>query len=102
MVMINVADIKDTNDPQGRTFREINNATPHAIPIGALVELETKERLYVVQHQRDCDGEPLYGLSTKEVLERDIESIDNDLIKELYSMRIINGYSKESLKVIET
>ena len=38
------------------------NAT-HKIPIGALVELESGVRLFVIEHTYDCDGEPLYNLT---------------------------------------
>lgn len=59
---INVADLP-ANDGTGRTYREVNNATHHAIPVGALVELDGGGRAFVVRHTRDCDGTPLYSLS---------------------------------------
>lgn len=67
----NIADAKDPDDPQGRTYREVNNAKAHAIPLGALVEITHDPegpspmdgaRLFVVMHGRDCDGTPLYEL----------------------------------------
>lgn len=58
-----------TNPKTGRTYREDNLQRQHKIPIGTLVEirhdlpqLEDGFRLHVVQHTRDCDGEPLYSL----------------------------------------
>ena len=60
---INVADIVDPDDPQGRTYRQVNAARPHTIPVGSLVELESGVRLFVIHHGRDCDMEPLYYLS---------------------------------------
>lgn len=38
---------------------------PHKLPLGAVViyrdrEIGNRARLIVVQHSRDCDGEPLY------------------------------------------
>lgn len=63
--MINVADLKDPNDPQGRTYREVNNAMQHAFAIGDLVELENGVRLFVAKQTRDCDGTPLYSLTHK-------------------------------------
>lgn len=62
MNLMNIADLTDPNDPEGRTWREINNAKVHGVPVGALVELESGIRLFVVHHHRDCDGTPLYAL----------------------------------------
>ncbi len=59
---LNVADMTDPHDAQGRTYRQINSERKHAIQIGTLVELENGVRLFVVQHTRDCDQEPLYTL----------------------------------------
>jgi hypothetical protein len=65
MQIINIADLKDPNDPQGRSYREINITKQHSIPIGALVEIKTGERLFVTKHTRDCDQTPLYSLGVK-------------------------------------
>jgi hypothetical protein len=71
MNIFNIADAICDSDPQGRTYRQINNATPHNIPIGSLVEIAHDSaypssmdgaRLFVVMHNRDCDGTPLYEL----------------------------------------
>lgn len=64
ITFINVVDCVDPNDPAGRTYRQVNAATRHAIPIGTLVELDSGARLFVVKHTRDCDQEPLYSLAT--------------------------------------
>ena len=93
MDIINIADIKDPNDPQGRSYREVNNAKEHNIPIGVLVELEDGVRLWVVQHGRDCDGTPLYELSADK----------DDTTPERVGFRNrgwTGGYSEDSLKVI--
>lgn len=58
-----IADLVDPDDPRGRTYREVNRAKKHAIPLGTLVELESGARLFVVHHARDCDQTPLYHLS---------------------------------------
>ena len=70
-----VYDLVDPNDPQGRTWREINLAAQHSIPIGTLVEVRWDTwygngacckfhgRMWVTQHVRDCDGTPLYWIS---------------------------------------
>jgi hypothetical protein len=55
-------DCIDPNDSQGRTWREINAAVQHEIPMGTLVELENGVRLFVVYLYRDCDMTPLYAL----------------------------------------
>ena len=62
---INLADLVDPDDPQGRTYRQINAATQHGIPLGALVELESGARLFVVLQGRDCDQTPLYWLAAE-------------------------------------
>jgi hypothetical protein len=58
----NVADFIDPGDPKGRTYREVNAAKQHDIPLGALVELDTGERLRVMKLTRDCDQTPLYSI----------------------------------------
>ena len=62
-MIVNIADLVDRNDAKGRTFREINKEKTHNISIGSLVETEDGCRLFVVDHGRDCDETPLYGLS---------------------------------------
>ena len=64
----------DMVEKNGKTVRENNMAIKHSIPLGTLVEVKYDEwygdgacskvhaRLFVVQHGRDCDGTPLYGL----------------------------------------
>lgn len=90
--LLNVADLKDPNDPQGRSYREVNADKQHQIPLDTLVELlddEDKpsgERLYVKQHNRDCDQTPLYSLGLKHH-----ESI----------YQWVHGFSEGSLKVIK-
>ena len=58
----NVADLKDPNDKEGRTYREINNAKTHEIPMGSKVRTHDGMVLFVTEHTRDCDGTPLYSL----------------------------------------
>jgi len=66
MNTIFVADVVENN---GLTIRENNMKTEHKIPLGSLVEVnipyieEHGVRLFVVSHERDCDGTPLYTLS---------------------------------------
>lgn len=64
--MIFVGDIVEEN---GKTWKENNLAIEHKIPLGTLCEVNWEGgeyngiRLFVVRHERDCDGTPLYGLS---------------------------------------
>jgi hypothetical protein len=82
--IVNVADIVDPHDPAKRTFRQINAALAHSIPLGALVELETGERLRVMMLTRDCDQTPMYCLG-----------ITGD---DRYKWH--NGYVEEDFKVV--
>ena len=77
--IINIADLDSGN---GKTYREVNNATEHGIKVGQLVELDCGARLYVLEHSRDCDGTPLYVIGLQE------------------SNIIEGGYSEESLKAV--
>ena len=84
---INIADLKDPDDPQGRSYREVNREKIHNISIGSLVELENGARAFVVRHNRDCDQTPLYSLA-----------IDPEPEQHKFSM--CHGYDEESLKQI--
>ena len=67
MNTIFVADIVEKN---GLTVRENNLKVKHKIPLGSLVEVdiegheENGVRLFVISHDRDCDGTPLDGSVT--------------------------------------
>lgn len=63
MEIVNIADLKDPNDTQGRTYREVNNATTHKFKVGQLVEIDDGVRMFVAKQTRDCDGTPLYCLT---------------------------------------
>ena len=98
MDMINVADL-DARDGTGRSYREANNATQHAIPIGTLVEYQSCDtdyasvydgiRAFVVKHTRDCDGTPLYSLCL------DSNPSENNLF-----FKASHGFNGENLTVI--
>lgn len=60
---INIADLKDPDDKEGRTYREVNNTTEHKHEVGGLVEFGDGIRLYIEKQIRDCDGTPLYCFS---------------------------------------
>ena len=93
MPVLFIADLRDPHDPQGRTYRQINAATQHQIPIGALVELPSGIRLFVVHHGRDCDQTPLYYLSA------DADDRREERLGWL-NRSWIGGYSEESLTPI--
>lgn len=92
IIAVNLADLRDPNDPQGRSYRQVNAEKVHTIPLGALVELESGERLYVVLLGRDCDQTPLYYLSLKDWAED-----PNEMIR---ASKRFGGYGNESLTVI--
>ena len=58
---INIAGL--VNQETGKTYREENAEQKHNIPVGALVEIKSGVRLFVVAHNRDCDQTPLYCLA---------------------------------------
>jgi len=101
MHIINVADLKDPEDPQGRSYRQINHAKPHNIPLGTLVEyncasghgdMESGLRMFVVLQTRDCDGTPLYSLGPVPHEKQCHPHFGND--------KWLNGYCEESLTPI--
>lgn len=94
-IIINVADLVNPNDPEGRTYRQINAAKKHAIPIGALVEdIDTGVRLFVVKHGRDCDMTPLYYLSANR---DDTEQKDPRFLNRGW----VGGYSETYLRIVK-
>ena len=100
--IINVADLKKPYDELGRTYREINNAKIHAIPVGALVEVKfdgwfgeggcwkVHARLWVKTHTRDCDGTPLYTLTRWNPKDGEVPDTGNHF-----------GFGEENLKLVE-
>jgi len=81
--MQNVADLIDPTDLNGRTYREINNSTPHTFSCGDLVGISTGARLFVTRLSRDCDGTPLYclGVNTGHTVLAGYCADDMELIK---------------------
>jgi hypothetical protein len=115
---INLADIVEAN---GKTILENNLEKTHDIPIGTLVEIKfdiwhgdgacekTHARLWVVSHDRDCDGTPLYSVSKyKEPLFVDgnlkYRGADGWWLKTEVTLNIAHelhsGFPRESLTVI--
>lgn len=90
ILIINIADVIDPNDPQGRTYRQVNNERSHSIEIGELVEIvDTGVRLFIADRTRDCDGTPLYSLTAEQ---------DKDLMLFVEAF-FVTGYTEESLRI---
>lgn len=97
-------------EPNGKTIRENNMEVAHNIPIGTLCEVKYDEwfgggagqkvhaRMWVVSHNRDCDGTPLYALSPKRLEEH--LSLNTQIFNGAVN-RIKAGFSEESLTPIE-
>ena len=91
-------------EANGKTIRENNLAKSHTIPLGTLVEVKfdswfgdgacwkVHARLWVVLHQRDCDGTPLYGLSRWPEVEFAVSTAKDHLHL---------GFSEEQLAPVE-
>lgn len=115
-VLVNVSDIVGED---GLSDKERNAKIGHNIPLLAMVELVSDPgdgpsvcdglRLFVQEHSRDCDGTPLYNLTTdwrlcfKEV-KRPQAYADSLERMHWWSVtgKIVGGYAEDSLKVIYT
>lgn len=75
--MTNIIPFSEIIEENGKTVRENNCGIKHKIAIGQLVEVKYDEyfgnnagqkvhaHLYVISHDRDCDGTPLYTVARK-------------------------------------
>jgi hypothetical protein len=97
--IINVADLRDPDDSEGRSYRQVNAEKTHGIPEGALVELASGARLFVAHLGRDCDQTPLYWLAPETFDWEPTEPV-YDSARRSWMMKWIGGYGEESLKVI--
>lgn len=85
-------------------FQEENLKHVHTIPLGTLVEvtLDYSEQFgvrgFVVEHTRDCDGEPLYAISLMPL--KDALSI-RECFPDAYRFTISDGWTADCLNVIE-
>lgn len=126
--MQNFQFVGDIVEENGLTVKKNNQKLIHNIPLGTIVEISYESsyddeentnglRLFVVQHLRDCDGTPLYGLSFNkkagEILEqatrdeeqakRNGDHFNINLIRTLlwmYKGAITGGYDEGSLNVV--
>ena len=99
--------IHDLVEENGKTIKENNLDRHHNIPIGSLTEVKwdawfgggacwkVHARLWVVSHDRDCDGSPLYALSRYKR-----ESCENFERLNL-PLEIHRGFAEDSLTVIK-
>jgi hypothetical protein len=121
--IINIADLPaDPNNPDGHTIREENAKLKHNIPIGAVVKVNIDTcfgnntfimgtaQLFVVGHNRDCDGTPLYSLASHKLedLQCMADFIDpENKIPRAYRLHAVaniyeTGYGENNLTEIKT
>lgn len=93
-----------TNPKTGKTYKEENLEKKHNIELGTLVEVDFDDpdkkglRLFVVRHDRDCDGTPLYSLS----FNKNWKEIEDSIIPKIaFRMELDSGYSESCLKIIK-
>lgn len=121
ITFVNAATLK--NPETGKTWREENLEKQHKIPLDSIVEVlpfdeendygdHTGLRLFVVGHDRDCDGTPLYSLSFNKCAK---VKEDQDFGRQCtvhtpgFAVRgevflnghVVTGMSEENLKVIK-
>ena len=93
--IVNVADLEDPDDSEGRTYRQVNATKSHKIPIGAFVELEDGARAWVVHHGRDCDQTPLYYLCLD-------KNNTEPMFDKFMNTGWYGGFAASSLKILST
>lgn len=99
--------VKDVVEANGKTIYENNKEKDFDIPLGALVEIRSTElsesgvRLFVVLQERDCDGEPLYGLAFKpEIADQLLDKDQHALSLANVRSKVCRGYSRSCLNRI--
>lgn len=113
---MNTCFVGDVVENNGLTIKENNLAISHDIPLGTLVEVNSSAsdfdgvRLFVVEHERDCDGEPLYALSFNKGVVGEIHKVESEKDDEFVMLTnlmidrlqgsVLRGWSKESLMII--
>lgn len=84
-------------DENGESQKDRNLKKNHNIELGALVELESGVRLFVVNHSRDCDGTPLYDL----YMNLDIVDDVTEVLKNIQGINENIAVSKDSVEMVE-
>jgi len=103
-MITNFSNIVEQNE---KTIKENNLELKHNIPIGTLVEVKYDEwyddgacikahvRLFIVAHNRDCDGTPLYSLCRYKNI------ITSYFFPLYYRTSIKNGFIEDDLRIVE-
>lgn len=65
MSIVVLHNLRDPDDPQGRSYREVNLEKTHRFRLNSLVELSNGVRVFLSRYARDCDGTPLYDVMLK-------------------------------------
>lgn len=117
---VRILNISDMVEENGKTLKENNLEIQHSIPLFTMVEVELEAsdvenglRYFVHSHSRDCDGTPLYRLTTdvklvgKEIDLKDaIKTCRKDLLEGVWIAvdygRIVFNYPESCLKVIKS
>ena len=80
--MNDIVFLHDLVETNGKTIKENNLEIQHDIPLGTLIEVDCScaeehgTRMFIAAYGRDCDGEPLYSLTSKRNMCDDKISID--------------------------
>jgi hypothetical protein len=114
--MSNVQLVSEIIESNGKTIRQNNMQEQHTIELGTLVEIEAPYldenglRVFVVEHNRDCDGTPLYLLSANRNYAQDKQEYEEFKHGYPEGMRLLlqgqlegnraGNFSSDSLKVI--
>ena len=106
---VQVMVIHDIVEENGKTIKQNNMELKHNIPLDTLVEVKydvhyddgccekIHARLWVNKHTRDCDGEPLYNLSTWKT--ESVETIQAHFGK--YAIHFHGPFSEDDLTPIK-
>jgi hypothetical protein len=101
--------VHDLIDPgTGISYKEGNLKKTHNIPLRTLVEVVNTDpeyhhqseglRVYVVEHERDADGTPMYSLSI--IKDWEPYTGSNEVVEMYRNGQVDRGYSENMLKVI--
>jgi len=110
----------DIVEDNGKTIRENNMELQHTIPVGTLVEVKydtwfgdgacekNHARLWVIIQGRDCDGTPIYWLSTHsyerisyEIGATSPEDVANASLQHKLLFNFKGGFCEEGLTVVD-
>lgn len=118
MTKANISVVYDIKGKDGLTDKQRNTQIQHTIDLYTLVEVNLPGnsahglRLFVQEQNRDCDGTPLYSLtsdpkvigvdmSIKSINERYVDDELSRIFALIASGSILDGYSEYCLTVVE-